>query len=83
LQTKKEIKPGSADREEWLNKIPHFIYHFEKKKHRLSYMQQPKNQGSQEGNIFLLQDMHEPSSYVSRRMFRKISYFGGIQKLLD
>jgi hypothetical protein len=45
---------GTTDREERLNKAPHFLYHYDMKKHKLHHVQKLEGQVSQKRNIFLL-----------------------------
>jgi hypothetical protein len=78
---RKRSFPGSAEREDRLNTLHNFLYHYEKKKHKdCSLCSNHKVKGARKETV-LLQDLYK-SGQVSWRMFSKISHSKELQKVL-
>jgi hypothetical protein len=74
LNPRKRSHLGSADREERQNKVSHFLYHYDAKKHKDCIVCRNRKVKGARRETFLLQDMYKSAGHVSWGMFRKIPH---------
>lgn len=76
-------RPGSADREERLNKLPHFVYHYEQKKHKDCVVcSNRKVKGGRKEIYYYCKTCSNHPAMCPGECFRKIPFPGMLQIIL-